>query len=267
MFLFEPAHTAFDLHFRVGGVPIRVHPLFWLLSAILGFQLLNVGFPPFLVWMACVFFSILVHELGHVAMFCAFGAQAHVVLYAFGGLAIPDRRLHSRWQRIAVSFAGPFAQLLILVAVAVALSIAGRGGFQLVLAFVLELLGVSAHLPDLRDFPPLALEAIFILIEINLFWALLNLLPIFPLDGGQISRDFLEGVLPGGQGVRASLGISLVLAGLLAVHCVASANGAHFIPFLPEFGGMYSAMMFGMLAVQSFQMLQEQSNPPWRREN
>jgi stage IV sporulation protein FB len=267
MFLLEPGHTAFDLHFRVGGVSVRVHPLFWLLSAILGFSFLNAGFPPFLIWMACVFFSILVHELGHVAMFRACGAEAHVVLYAFGGLAIPDRRLHSRWQRIAVSFAGPFAQLLILVAVAVALSLAGRAGFQLVISLVFAMLGLPAHPPDIGEIHPLALEAIFILVEINLFWALLNLLPIFPLDGGQISRDFLEGVLPGGQGVRAALGISLVLAGLLAVHCIASANGAHFIPFLPSFGGMYSAMMFGMLAVQSFQMLQELSNPPWRREN
>jgi hypothetical protein len=38
------------------------------------------------------------------------------------------------------------------------------------------------------------------------------------------------------------------------------------IPFLPA-GGNYTAIMFGLLALESFQMLQQQSNPPWRRDD
>jgi stage IV sporulation protein FB len=266
MLLLEPGHTAFDLHFRVFGTPVRVHPVFWLFSAIMGFGFLHAGIPAFLVWMACVFFSLLVHELGHVFMFRVCGAHAHVVLYAFGGLAIPDRRLHNRWQRIAVSFAGPLAEFLIIAVLAVALAIKNVDDLKAIADLGLGIFGIRSHFGGFLDMPPLMAEAVFILVYINLFWALLNLLPIYPLDGGQISRDFLDGLIPHGRGIRMSLGISLVLAGLLTVHCVASANGKPLIPFLPSIGGMYMAILFGMLALQSFQMLQQEGNPPWRRE-
>ena len=108
-------------------------------------------------------------------------------------------------------------------------------------------------------------EAVSFLLWINLFWGLVNLLPIFPLDGGQATRDLLDGLMPGGQGRRVAMGISLVVAGVLTVHCVASAHGYVLVPFLPSLGGGYAAMMFGMLAVQSYLMLQQESNPPWRR--
>ena len=32
----EPARTQYDLHFRLAGIPVRVHPLFWLVAALLG---------------------------------------------------------------------------------------------------------------------------------------------------------------------------------------------------------------------------------------
>ena len=36
MILLEPGHTPYDLHFRVFGIPVRVHPMFWLVAAIMG---------------------------------------------------------------------------------------------------------------------------------------------------------------------------------------------------------------------------------------
>src|SRR5262245_17621863 len=86
----EPQPTNYDLHFRVAGVPVRVHPLFWLVTVILGagggrFDPVPVG-----LWVVAVFISILVHELGHVAAFRYYGVGSHVVLHAFGGLAVAD---------------------------------------------------------------------------------------------------------------------------------------------------------------------------------
>src|SRR5579862_2282238 len=258
MLLLEPGHTAFDLHFRILGTPVRVHPVFWLFSAIMGFGFLRAGIPPFLVWMACVFVSLLIHELGHVFMFRQFGAHAHVVLYAFGGLAVPDRRLYNRWQRMAVSIAGPFAEFLIIAVIAVVLAFRNVNDVMAIADLVLGIFGIQSRFGGGLELPPLVAQAVYILVYINVFWALLNLLPIYPLDGGQISRDFLDGLMPRGQGIRFSLGISLVLAGLLTVHCVAAANGKPLIPFLPSIGGMYMAILFGMLALQSFQMLQQE---------
>ena len=62
--LAQPGTTAYDLRFRLLGVPIRVHPLFWLVSLMLGGaagadlsdrreQAL------LLIWVAVVFVSIL----------------------------------------------------------------------------------------------------------------------------------------------------------------------------------------------------------------
>jgi stage IV sporulation protein FB len=265
MFLLEPGHTGFDLHFSVFGIPVRVHPMFWLVSAIMGFSFLHVSIALFLIWVGCVFFSILVHELGHVLMFRTFGVNAHVVLYAFGGLAIPTHGLYNRWKRIAVSFAGPLAQFLLLAVMAVAFAMTGLDRLQWFLHILLGTLGIRTETFVEIDLHPLLMEAIFFLAWINLIWALINLLPVYPLDGGQISRDFLDGVMPRGQGVRTSLGISMVVAGIFCVNSIAAAHGEPLIPFLPA-GGNYTAIMFGLLALESFQLLQQQSNSPWRRE-
>jgi hypothetical protein len=62
------------------------------------------------------------------------------------------------------------------------------------------------------------------------------------------------------------MGISFLLAALIAVHCVLALNGRPLLPFLPA-GGMFMAIMFALLAVESFQLLQHAGydQPPWRR--
>src|SRR5947209_18655190 len=117
--LFEPSRTAYDLNFRLFGVEVRVHPLFWLLSALLGPHDLQAEHCVLLlvVWIACVFVSILLHELGHVLVGRLFGSHGHIVLYSFGGLAVGSNDLPSRWLRIAVLLAGPGLQLVLFALV------------------------------------------------------------------------------------------------------------------------------------------------------
>src|SRR5207302_948568 len=106
---------------------------------------------------------------------------------------------------------------------------------------------------------------LFMLYWINLVWGLMNLLPIWPLDGGQISRELCIWLSPW-NGPRVALGISFVLAALIAVHCLMAANGRPLIPFLP-IGSMYSAILFAMLAVESFMLLQQTSTRPRYRDD
>jgi Zn-dependent protease len=260
VFLMEPNETSWDLKWRMFGVHIRVHPMFWLFSAVLGSGLEQLGVEYLLLWVACVFVSVLVHEFGHVMAGRLFGTHGHIILYSFGGLAVGSSQLSSRWRRIAVYAAGP-----------------GAGFLLLGLVWVTFLL---APLPSLGR---LTVVALLFLFEINLFWGLLNLLPVWPLDGGQITRDFLIGVSPR-NGLRLSLGISLVVAGLLAFSALAPMllreplipvpTGAGFllrqvIGFLNG-GGWWRAILFGMLAVQSFlelQSLDRHERRPWDDEN
>ena len=63
----------------------------------------------------------------------------------------------------------------------------------------------------------------------------------------------------GQQGLIISLGVSVGVAGLLALDMLLSQYGKGFIPFLPS-GGIYMAIFFGLMAITSFQMLQLELN-------
>lgn len=231
MFLVEPDPTALDLNWRMFGVPVRVHPLFWLITLVLGWGNAGGQADLLLIWVACVFVSLLNHELGHVFAGLAFGRRGHIVLHSFGGLAVGSSDLASRWQRIMVYAAGPL--------------------IQLALYGILWLL--AAHfIQGLEPNPRLGL-AFDYLLAINWYWPILNLLPIWPLDGGQISRDVFLGVVPG-RGLTWSLGVSLLTAGGLAA-------------YFWWRGQTYNAILFGFLGLGSFQTLQQlRSAGPWIQE-
>ena len=132
-----------DLHFSLLGIPVRITPWFWLTSVILGWGLVQslsgrdgIGISTgaaMLIWIAAVVISITVHEFGHALMFRAFGVPSHVVLYQFGGLAVPEAtfgtygrgRGEDPWKQLLISFAGPGAQLLLAIVVGAAFHFSG----------------------------------------------------------------------------------------------------------------------------------------------
>ena len=90
MILAEPPPSQGDLHFSLLGFPVRIHPYFWLVGLMLGFALRD----PVLVvmWVVAMLLCILLHELGHAVVMQAYGFRPSIVLYSFGGLAIPHGR-------------------------------------------------------------------------------------------------------------------------------------------------------------------------------
>ncbi len=261
MFLLEPDETRYDLRWRMFGTPVRVHPMFWLVSVILGYDsTIREGIGFVLAWVACVFVSVLLHEFGHVWMGRLFGSAGHIVLYSFGGLAIGSNRLNRRGQRILVSFAGPLIQLVLLAVI-----------------WLCKDWPAALIPPASRRSAALVWSMLF---EINLLWPLLNLLPIWPLDGGQISREVCQGLMRV-RGTAVSLGMSLVVSGFLAAHELMASKGRPLIhlPFLesgvlsiklfhgemllrlPLFqsGDMFMALFFAMFCVSSFLALQAEN--------
>src|SRR5262249_35752282 len=200
-------------------------------SAFMGWPIIQQenGFVHLLIWIGCVFISILVHELGHVFMGRFFGTDGHIVLYSFGGLAIGSNQLGNRWQRIAVCIAGPLAGFLLLAVIFLGLGVsnpelARMGVESIKYVFDLPIDQDAFHFP-----PTLADKTIQYLVWINLFWGLLNLMPIWPLDGGQISRDLFSAFL-GNNGVRVALRLSVVVAALLALQSLAATYGKAPLP-------------------------------------
>ena len=92
--------------------------------------------------------------------------------------------------------------------------------------------------------PPVQVLLTFLLWP-SISWALLNLLPIYPLDGGQIMRELCTLLSPH-NGTRNSLVVSIMTA--LAVMLYGWRHG-----------DMFLAIMFGMLGYSSYQMLQRYS--------
>src|SRR4051794_39294916 len=103
--LAEPGHTSYDLRFRLFGTPVRIHPFFWLLAVLFGWDLFIWAEGPeklvrIALWIFCCFFSILLHEFGHVWAGAVLGARdSYIVLYSFGGLAVGSNDLWDRWKR------------------------------------------------------------------------------------------------------------------------------------------------------------------------
>ena len=264
MLLSEPGHTPYDLKFNLLGFPCRVHPAFFVLPVLFSQGLvswfdINIGVGVLVV--AAVFFlSILVHELGHTLAFRYFGIESHVVLYWMGGLAIPGggtgswksartRSLKPK-EQIIVSLAGPVAGLLLAVFFITVL-------FVLTGPISLEWFGWLPHLvyepagSILGDSAPLELF-VWASIVINVFLNLFNLLPVFPLDGGQVARQIFVLVDPW-AGVRKSIILSMCVAVFIALYALQSKN-------------TFLAFFFGYMAYSNYQSMMQAgggNRRPW----
>jgi membrane-associated protease RseP (regulator of RpoE activity) len=239
----EPQPTRFDLRFRLFDVPVRVDPWFWLVCLFgSGARAKPVDV---VIWIAVVFVSILVHEFGHVLAFRRYRINSHVVLWGFGGLAIPTwgGRLDPRSQ-IVVSFAGPLAGFLFAAILVLGLRLSG---IHTLFVFGLPYIVDWAFLDPLTGGHPEILnpKLYFLfnnLLFVNIFWGLVNLLPIYPLDGGKIARGAFE-LSDTPDGVRKSLIVSMVAAIAMAVYGLRSQS-------------MIYVVMFGYLAYMNYQELQ-----------
>ncbi len=234
------------LRFTLFGFPILIHWMFWLNTALMG-GALGASSPgqlrSLLGWMVAVFLSILIHELGHALAMRRHGdRRVGIVLYGFGGLAQGSRRLTPK-EDIFISAAGPGLQI----------------------AF-----GLAAGWWITLSPPPVLwlyqmLDAFTI---VSLFWALLNLVPIVPLDGGRLCLAYL-----GAAKQRQALTISLVCAVLLALlsfeHDLWLGLQNSVLNLLDirartrVGGGLFSLVLFGMLAFNNWKQLRHEPQIPW----
>jgi stage IV sporulation protein FB len=241
MFLSEPQATQADIHFRLFGFPVRIHPFFWLTTLLLGMGFSERADPLItLIWVLVVFVSILVHELGHAIVQQFFGGHPWITLYGFGGLSSCndcDRRPRSQ---ILISLAGPVAGFF-LAAFVISILIA----LQRFRGFDLDWIPVNW-----KPFDSLTQQVVVsFLLYVNIAWGLVNLLPIYPLDGGQIARQLFSIWNPR-TGTMQSLHVSAGAAVLIAAYALLQ-------------GDYYIGLMFGFLAYGNFQAIQFYRNH-WR---
>jgi len=162
---------------------------FWVMSYI---QTAGVQFA--LLWIPVLFISVLFHELAHAATIGLFGfGPSQIVLQGIGGVTINERRARP-WQDLFISAAGPLSSFL--------------------LAFLVRL--AMLNIPYLsRD--RFFLSFLPLLAQANILWGFFNLLPIAPLDGYSILRNFLRMILSERVAFVIAIFTSMIVGGLLVV--------------------------------------------------
>ncbi|MCB1088002.1 MAG: hypothetical protein KDM63_13210, partial [Verrucomicrobiae bacterium] len=130
------------------------------------------------------------HELGHAQAHRKFGGFAEIHLYSMGGLCVGrGRNSYTRQESMWISAAGPGASIFLF-------------GIALAIHWFTPI-GERSDLGRL-----LILDLLFI----NGFWTAVNLLPVLPLDGGQIFQAFMANKNP-----RLPVQVGMVVAILVAI--------------------------------------------------
>lgn len=257
MLLAEPPRTQGDIHFRIGDTPVRIHPFFWVTTLLLGIRIGEQIPPlPLFIWVFAVLVSILVHEFGHAIMQRHYGGRPRITLYGLGGLASCNDCDRSSKAQIQISLAGPIAGFLVAIAILTLLVISGywvglRGGDPLKLVdqgyFPFPFFGVNLVW---KRFDTLAINLLISdFLWINILWGLINLLPIYPLDGGRVSQEvcMMRGAR---QGIILAWQISMVCAiGMVLVSLI--------------WGSLFAVVLFGFLAYSSYRSLEAYKASLW----
>jgi len=187
--------------FKLFGIPVEVRPSFFLVAVMLGWpsgltvhELLRVS-----GWVLVVTLSIFWHELGHALAMRAFGRGARIELYSLGGVTHwggADDARPGPLQRVVVSLAGPLTGF----AVGGAVLLSGR------------------LIPPSPGTAWGTLSSY--LLWVNVAWGALNLVPMLPLDGGNVLAAVLDAATKG-RGRLASQVVSIVTALALCAVAVA----------------------------------------------
>ena len=208
------------MNFRIGKIPVRIHASFLLMTVFLSGSWNDPA--SIVVWAGVVLVSVLLHEFGHALVGQAFGLEPSIDLHGMGGTTSwPSGRTKiTRTQSILISVAGPGAGLLV--------------GAAIFLYFAFN------PVPD----APLAQTAVRDAKFVNVGWGIMNLLPILPLDGGNVLRSVL-----GATGTGRREKIARLVSIVTAVFATAAA--------MLFFGSWWAALLGGMFAFQNFRALRE----------
>jgi stage IV sporulation protein FB len=159
--------------FTAFQIPVHVSPFFLLLVWMFG---RGEDMQGAMLWGVCIVIGLVVHEFGHALVARAFGLGPEVLLHGWGGLT-SHQRAETRQDDALIVASGPAAGLVL-------------GLFTLALMFALE-----AFAPALLGGRALP-EIVNKLLYVSLGWSVFNLLPVWPLDGGQLLRLGAQRVLP-----------------------------------------------------------------------
>jgi Zn-dependent protease len=184
--------------FTFAGIGVYVHWM-WLLAAVYSIQYRTHTYSS-LIWNVAEYLSlfliVLIHEFGHQLACRSVGGKTHdIVLWLLGGVAYvsPPQRPGAQLWSIA---AGPLVNVVLIPILATLVSVSSHLGWY------------DAH-PDLY-------ELLHNVYWINIGLLIFNMMPVYPLDGGQILRSLLWFVIGRAKSLFVASIIGFIgLAGLV----------------------------------------------------
>ena len=208
------------IRFSIFGVQVCIHPTLWLTLAFLGGALMITSMVDLLcvlLFVVCAFVVLLAHEMGHALVGRFLGGGAPCIFLAWmGGDCTNESARLTRAQGVVMTLAGPFASLAVGVVATLGMGfyIGNMGtAFMFAERFALGQLPPEAVL----NYPAMTMFLFFFLIEVSCWWTVLNMLPIFPLDGGQIMQGLMKSrVLMHSISLAAAV-VMTVVAGVLGL--------------------------------------------------
>jgi Zn-dependent protease/predicted transcriptional regulator len=164
---------------RIAGIDVYVHATFVLLLgwvAVSSYAQRQNADDVFLglAFILCLFAIIVLHELGHALTARRYGIKTRdILLLPIGGVARLERMPDDPKQELLVALAGPAVNIVL------------AGIFLAVIVF--------AQIPVTppKEMTPFGGNLLIQLFAANVFLAVFNLLPAFPMDGGRVLRALL----------------------------------------------------------------------------
>ncbi len=197
----------------VRGIDIKIHVTFFLIliyaAIVFGSEGRGVNGAAFgIVATLLLFVCVVLHELGHSVVAQRYGIPVRdITLWPIGGVArlerIPDKPAQEFW----IAIAGPAVNIVIVGVVFVV----GRALASLQMGFDLGALErglLQLQVPTLLSY----------LFTANLFLAVFNLIPAFPMDGGRILRALLASRMDYSRATGIAVGIGQNLALLAGLY-------------------------------------------------
>ena len=162
---------------RIAGTAVRIHLTFllfliWIFAANWysgGQQAAWSG----LAFIVLLFLCVLAHEFGHIFMARRFGVMTpDVTLLPIGGVARLERIPEKPSEELLIAVAGPAVNVVIAI-------------------LLIVFFGASLHTQGLAAMESAKVSMVDRLAAVNLFLAVFNMIPAFPMDGGRVLRALL----------------------------------------------------------------------------
>jgi stage IV sporulation protein FB len=162
---------------RLFGSEIRVHITFFLLLAWIAIAHYQQGGTQAaiegVVFILALFACVVAHEFGHALAARRYGIKTpDITLLPIGGLARLERMPEKPGQEIIVALAGPAVNIVLAV-------------------LLILLMNARFDMEALQRLENPALDFMVRLTSVNIFLAIFNLIPAFPMDGGRVLRAVL----------------------------------------------------------------------------